>query len=38
MDKISHSEIFHGVYNGEEHKAHVMQTNNKKDNLQRLIF
>jgi hypothetical protein len=31
-------QIFHGVYPSGEHKAHVVQVNNKNHNLQRLII
>ncbi len=32
------SSIFHIVYIGEEHKAHVVEANSKKDNLKRLKY
>jgi hypothetical protein len=31
-------QIFHSVYPSGEHKAHVVQVNNKNHNLQRLII
>jgi hypothetical protein len=31
-------QIFHGVHIGGKHKVHVVQVNNKKDNLKKIIF